>query len=76
MTESSKDATRDALNRGLQDEEENLHDPDARPPHAEPEEDAATRTRPAKTRTEPGDVANLENPPQVDGPREESNDGV
>lgn len=76
MTESSKDASRDALNRGLQEEEENLRDPESRPPHTEPEDDAGTGKRPAKPGNDPGDVANLENPPQVDGPREKTNDGV
>jgi hypothetical protein len=74
MGDNQNSAERDTRNRGLQEEEERLHDPDKRPPHGDGDEG----TEPARPASQPDtdDIANLENPPQKDGPRERSNDSV
>jgi hypothetical protein len=67
----------DARNRGLQEEEKRLRDPAARPPHADVEADADAPERPTTVQEDAAeDIAHLENPPQSEGPRERSNDGV
>jgi hypothetical protein len=77
MTERSKDTERDARNRGLQEEDRRLHDPEERPPHSTMETDASEPERPETPQEKAEtDVAHLENPPQAEGPRERSNEGV
>jgi hypothetical protein len=77
MTGESGSAERDARNRGLQEEEERLRDQDARPPHGETDADDSVPERPtAPAEGQEGDIGNLENPPQTEGPRERSNDAV
>jgi hypothetical protein len=65
-----------ALNQGLDEEEQRLRDPERRPPRGGVQSDASEPepTTPKKAADE--DVANLENPPQTEGPRERSNEGV
>jgi hypothetical protein len=76
MTEE-KSGEREAVNRGLQEKDERLADPDRRPPHSEPEDDAPGGDRTDAAKDKPvDDISRLENPPQSDGPRERSNDGV
>jgi hypothetical protein len=66
---------RDSLNRGLQEEEERLQDPERRPPHHGMEGDTPEPERPATQDKADEDIAHLENPPQTEGPRERSNEG-
>jgi hypothetical protein len=78
---SDKDskASRDAVNRGLQTEQDRLEDPDRRPPHHKRlvESDASEAERPTTIQEDSEqDIAHMENPPQAEGPRERSNDGV
>jgi hypothetical protein len=78
MTAKEKDGTEEqAVNRGLDTEEERLRDPARRPPRRAMDSDASEPERPT-TPVEDAeqDIAHLENPPQSDGPRERSNDGV
>jgi hypothetical protein len=66
-----------ALNEGLQKEERRLRDPDRRPPRSMVESDASEPERPTTPQEDAEqDIAHLENPPQAEGPRERSNDGV
>lgn len=68
---------RDSLNRGLQEEEERLQDPERRPPHHDMEGEASEPERPAEPQEKADDdIAHLENPPQTEGPRERSNEGT
>lgn len=73
----AKEAAQDARNRGLENEEENLRDPDERSPHK-----AVDRTSPEQERvrtpqeTSEQSISQLENPPQAEGPRERNNDAV
>lgn len=70
-------AERDTLNRGLQDEDDRLRDPDGRPPHSSMESDASEPERPVTPQEkQEQDISHLENPPQSEGPRERSNDAV
>jgi hypothetical protein len=76
MTEKSKDAERDARNIGLQEEAKRLRDTEDRT-HGDIESDSTAPERPVKAPEEgEKDLAHLENPPQVEGPRERSNDAV
>lgn len=78
MSDQKPDAAeRDTRNRGLKEEEKRQHDPDKRTPHREVEH-AQVKRKPDPTPVEQDedDIAHLENPPQSDGPRERSNDGV
>jgi hypothetical protein len=74
--DKADDASRDALNRGLDEEKDRLRDADKRSQHADPGEatDPERPTTPQETAEQ--DIAHLENPPQTEGPRERSNDGV
>jgi hypothetical protein len=77
MGDKAKDAERETRNRGLQEEDERLRDPEQRPPHSAIETDATEPERPAAAEKKPTeDLAHLENPPQTEGPREKSNDAV
>jgi hypothetical protein len=75
-SDKADDASRDALNRGLDKEEDRLRDAEKRSQHTEPSEatDPERSTTPPKNAER--DLAHLENPPQTEGPRERSNDGV
>jgi hypothetical protein len=75
MSDKAPDAAeRDTRNRGLEEEEKRQHDTDAHPPNRAVEHDTV---KPAsKAEDDADDIAHLENPPQTDGPRERSNDGV
>lgn len=76
-TQKSADAERVTRNRGLQEEDKRQHDPDKRTPHRAVEQDAPESERPTTPDEESSqDIAHLENPPQAEGPRERSNDGV
>ncbi|HEX2167028.1 MAG TPA: hypothetical protein VHG09_07275 [Longimicrobiales bacterium] len=71
------DAERDTRNRGLQEEEKRQHDPEKRTPHRAIEQDAPEQERPTTPDEESNeDIAQLENPPQAEGPRERNNDAV
>ena len=73
-TPASEKETR---NRGLQEEDKRQHDPDKRTPHRAVEQDAPEQERPTTPdETQDEDIAQLENPPQAEGPRERSNNGV
>jgi hypothetical protein len=72
-------ASRDAMNRGLDKEQDRLEDPDRRPPHHEEMSpaDASHAERPSTPQEDDEeDIAHLENPPQAEGPRERSNKSV
>lgn len=72
-----QEAERETRNRGLQEEDERQHDPDKRTPHRAIEQSAPEQERPTTPDEEANeDIAQLENPPQAEGPRERSNDGV
>lgn len=60
-------------NRSVQHKEEELRDPQERPPH-----DRTARPSPNRHEQEPpaDSPEHLENPPQSDGPRERNNDAV
>lgn len=76
MTEE-RNGERETVNRGLQEKDEQLADPERRPPHAEPDDDAPGGDRAGAPKEKPvDDISRLENPPQTEGPRERSNDGV
>lgn len=79
MTEPGKagEAERETRNRGLQEEDRRQHEPDERTPHRAVEQDAPEQERPTTPDEEQDqDIAELENPPQAEGPRERSNDAV
>jgi hypothetical protein len=79
MTDSKRtsEAERETRNRGLQEEDKRQHDPASRTPHRAVEQDAPEPVRPPTPDEERNeDIAQLENPPQVEGPRERSNEGV
>jgi hypothetical protein len=70
-------AERDTRNRGLQEEESRLRDAERRPPHRAADQDTPESERPVTPQEKAeSDIAHLENPPQAEGPRERSNDGV
>ena len=72
-----KDAERETRNRGLQEEDERQHDPNRRTPHRAIEQSAPEQERPTTPDEEANeDIAQLENPPQAEGPRERNNNGV
>jgi hypothetical protein len=74
MMEQNRDAESEARNRGLQEEEKRLRDPEQRPPHGALETDASEPERPETPQeVNEQDIAHLENPPQAEGPRERSN---
>lgn len=75
--DKSSEAERETRNRGLQEEDKRQHDPDKRTPHRAVEQDAPEPER-VTTQDEQGgaDIAQLENPPQEEGPREKNNDAV
>lgn len=71
------DADAATRNRGLQEEEKRLRDPEQRTPHRAVEQDAPEQERPTTPAEEVDQsVSQLENPPQSEGPRERSNDAV
>lgn len=71
------DAGTSARNRGLTEEEKRLHDPEQRPPHGAVQQDAPEPERATTPqKDEEQGIAQLENPPQVEGPRERNNDAV
>lgn len=79
MSEQKKgtEAEKETRNRGLQEEDKRQHDPDKRTPHRAIEQDAPEQERPTTPDEERSeDIAQLENPPQAEGPRERSNEGV
>lgn len=76
-TERTPDAERTTRNRGLQETEKRQHDPDQRAPHRAVEQDAPEQERKVTPDEKSDqDIAQLENPPQSEGPRERSNNGV
>ena len=73
----SSDAERETRNRGLQEEDKRQHDPDKRTPHRAIEQETPEPERMTRQDEEADeDIAQLENPPQAEGPREKSNDAV
>jgi hypothetical protein len=76
-SDKADDASRDALNRGLNKEQERLRDADKRSSQRAEESTGTEPERPATPpETTKQDIAHLENPPQTEGPRERSNEGV
>ena len=74
MTQRDDKAAERNQNRGLEEKEEELRQPDERPPHHE-----QTTPSPQRGRSQEAPVDSpeqLENPPQTEGPRERSNDAV
>jgi hypothetical protein len=71
------DAEKETRNRGLEQEEAQLRDPDKRAPRraAEQDQPEPERVTTPQEKAE-SDVAHLENPPQTEGPRERSNESV
>ncbi|HSK20626.1 MAG TPA: hypothetical protein VK912_15850 [Longimicrobiales bacterium] len=75
--DKSSEAERETRNRGLQEEDKRQHDPDKHAPHRAVEQDAPEQERLTTQDEKDGeDIAQLENPPQSEGPREKSNDAV
>ena len=72
----SDETLRDARNKGLQQEQERLSDPD----HLTPDEEQGGDPVPAEdlgtARQAPDSIERLKNPPQEEGPREQSNDMI
>jgi hypothetical protein len=77
-SDKADDASRDALNRGLDKEQQRLRDADKRSSQRAEESTGTEPDRPAASQedAEQSDIAHLENPPQTEGPRERSNEGV
>ena len=72
-----KATERETRNKGLDKAEQELRDPDKRTPHHSAEQaspEPERLTTPAEENE--ADIANLENPPQAEGPRERNNDAV
>ena len=64
-------------NRGLEEEDKRLHDPDKRTPHRAVEQDAPEQERLTTPQEEQDQsIEQLENPPQAEGPRERNNNAV
>jgi hypothetical protein len=70
---STSDAERTTRNRGLEETEKRQRDPDQHTPHRAVEQNAPPAAPDEKSDE---DIAHLENPPQSEGPRERSNNGV
>jgi hypothetical protein len=66
------EAVRDARNEGLQQEAERLRDPE----HHTPDEEQGGDPVPTSGDKPEDSIDRLKNPPQVEGPREDSNDMV
>ena len=72
-----KATERETRNKGLDNAEEELRDPDKRTPHHSKEQSSPKTGHPTTAAEKnAGDIANLENPPQSEGPRERNNDAV
>jgi hypothetical protein len=69
------DALRDNQNKGLQDEQERLKDPDHHTPDEEGEDPIPADQLGSADKAEDS-PDRMKNPPQVEGPRERSNDMV
>ena len=69
---------RETANLGLQENEDELRDPAQRhSPRRSAQQDAPEAERPTSPDEDAEqDIANLENPPQAEGPRERSNNAV
>lgn len=77
MADKMSRAERATRNRGLQEEDDRQHDADKRTPHHAAEQDAPEQERMTTPDEEQSqDIAQLENPPQAEGPRERSNRAV
>jgi hypothetical protein len=64
-------------NRGLDESQERLSDPELRTPHRAADQASPEPERPVRPDEEAEqDIAQLKNPPQTEGPREENNDAV
>ena len=75
--ERTTDAERSTRNRGLEEAEKRQRDPDKRTPHRAADKEHPEQERPARPDEKSDqDIAHLENPPQSEGPRERSNNGV
>ena len=75
--DTSSEAERETRNRGLQEEDKRQHDPDKRTPHRAIEQKTPEPERLTRQDEEADeDIAQLENPPQAEGPREKNNDAV
>ena len=73
----SKDAGTSARNRGLQEEDKRLRDPEQRTPQRAVEQDAPEAERSTTPQEDQAQsIEQLENPPQTEGPRERNNDAV
>jgi hypothetical protein len=78
MDDQNRSGTDSATrNKGLQEEDKRLRDPDQRTPHRAVEQDSPEQER-LTTPQEENDqaISQLENPPQTEGPRERNNDAV
>jgi hypothetical protein len=76
-SDKADDASRDALNRGLDKEQKRLRDADKRSSQRLEENTGTEPERPVTPQEDAEqDIAHLENPPQTEGPRERSNEGV
>ena len=74
MADTKKTDDVNNQNRSVQHKEEELRDPQERPPH---DRTARPSPNPGKGQEPPTDSPDhLENPPQSDGPRERNNDAV
>ena len=75
--ERTTDAERSTRNRGLEEAEKRQRDPDQHTPHRADEQGHPEQERTATPdEKSEQDIAQLENPPQSEGPRERSNNGV
>jgi hypothetical protein len=75
--ERTTDAERSTRNRALEEAEKRQRDPHGRTPHRAAGQEHPEHERPATPdEKSTQDIAQLENPPQSEGPRERSNNGV
>ena len=73
----SNEAKRQTQNRGLQEEDHRLHEPDERTPRRAVEQSSPQPERLTTPQEDAGeDIGQLENPPQAEGPRERNNHAV
>jgi hypothetical protein len=75
--EGTTDAERSNRNRGLEEAEKRQRERHGRSPHRAAEQEHPEQERSATPDEKSDqDIAQLENPPQSEGPRERSNNGV
>ena len=75
MAERKREKEKGARNAGLEEQAEKLRQPTERPPR-EGWKEGAGRTGGSRTPAPPAATEHLENPPQIEGPRERLNESA